>query len=696
MRPPLTEVASHDPILDDIDRHCPTGSEETTMPRTTSRNAHPNRVIKAICINSDRKILCVAPDDTAGDATWSFPGTPIRTGEKELDVLERILRGTYTGELSVGSELCSANYREQGQNYQIDSFICYPTIDADILQNGRAIKWLSPDEMAFVKWNAADQNAADRVMSPLFGKSEYTTKKAIQEHALDAIDLTLGEIDTEGRLKPNSKNYPGSVIEQIWFNHPADNISAPDFPEAGVELKVTPIDVKQTKDGTDFKAGERLVLNIINYREEKNVTFHTSSFWNKNRFIEVIQYLRRDVSRKGEDEDRRKYKVKFANMFAMEDINEADFPQQYVVRFSEKHMAQIRQDWETIHRLIAEGRANELTESLTRTVGACTKGNRDYRYTTQSNGETAASRAYCFKQGFMTTILQDYIIRDHPSQSLIRDARALSTKSTEEIILDYFRPYMGETLNDIAQKFNLKWPSHDVPKNLNYMLVRRMLQIQGADDGDGTDNDYASLNVEEFRNGQIRIKTITLFHKTAKENFKVQGIPDFEALAEQDWESSDLYAELESQRFLLLVFDNENSYRQDKNPAGMRFLGAKFWNVPARDLNGDIRSVWQEDVDKIRNGVELTYRNGRVYNNFVKETAGRILHLRPDASKAQYCPAYYDQNTRKLVNNSRHLPARIVWLNRPANHETYSDDYMTRQAWWLNKEYMLEQIRELL
>ena len=75
-----------------------------------------------------------------------------------------------------------------------------------------------------------------------------------------------------------------------------------------------------------LRPAERLVLNIINYREENNVTFHTSSFWNKNRFIEVIQYLRRDVSRKGEDEDRRKYKVKFANMFAMEDINEADFP----------------------------------------------------------------------------------------------------------------------------------------------------------------------------------------------------------------------------------------------------------------------------------------------------------------------------------------------------------------------------------
>jgi len=26
----------------------------------------------------------------------------------------------------------------------------------------------------------------------------------------------------------------------------------------------------------------------------------------------------------------------------------------------------------------------------------------------------------------------------------------------------------------------------------------------------------------------------------------------------------------------------------------------------------------------------------------------------------------------------------------------YSDDYMTKQAWWLNKNYMFDQIQELL
>ena len=65
----------------------------------------------------------------------------------------------------------------------------------------------------------------------------------------------------------------------------------------------------------------------------------------------------------------------------------------------------------------------------------------------------------------------------------------------------------------------------------------------------------------------------------------------------------------------------------------MQFLGAKFWSVPSKDLHGPIRSVWEEDVAKIRDGVQLIYSGSKVYNNFVKESDDRMLHLRPDAEK---------------------------------------------------------------
>ena len=180
------------------------------------------------------------------------------------------------------------------------------------------------------------------VMSPLFEKSPYTTKTAVQLRANDAVGRTLEEIDFNNTEKQGNKSYPGNVIEHVWFDHPADNISAPDFPEAEVELKVSPIDIKKSKDGPSCIAGERLVLNTINYAKESTADFRTSSFWKKNRFIELMQYLRRIASEKGQSEDKRKYKIKYAHLLAMDDFAEPNFPQNSLLSLSEATMLRIR------------------------------------------------------------------------------------------------------------------------------------------------------------------------------------------------------------------------------------------------------------------------------------------------------------------------------------------------------------------
>lgn len=130
----------------------------------------------------------------------------------------------------------------------------------------------------------------------------YNSKEKVHKRALEAIGKTLGEIDIKNTKNVKNKSYPGNVIEQIWFDHPADNYAEPDFPEAGVELKVTPIDkqIKMLKGRKSKKliAGERLVLNKINYQNEYGKSFEQSSFWHKNKLIELVQYYRRDVSHK--------------------------------------------------------------------------------------------------------------------------------------------------------------------------------------------------------------------------------------------------------------------------------------------------------------------------------------------------------------------------------------------------------------
>ena len=63
------------------------------------------------------------------------------------------------------------------------------------------------------------------------------------------------------------------IFENNVYKYGSNSISAPDFEDAGIELKVTPY--KKNKDNS-LSAKERLVLNIINYMEEyKNTFFDT-------------------------------------------------------------------------------------------------------------------------------------------------------------------------------------------------------------------------------------------------------------------------------------------------------------------------------------------------------------------------------------------------------------------------------------
>src|SRR5699024_5728477 len=59
---------------------------------------------------------------------------------------------------------------------------------------------------------------------------------------------------------PYRKGSLGNLIEEYFFGYAPNNSPEPDFPEAGVELKVTPYE--KTKTGL-IRAGERLVLGMI-------------------------------------------------------------------------------------------------------------------------------------------------------------------------------------------------------------------------------------------------------------------------------------------------------------------------------------------------------------------------------------------------------------------------------------------------
>ena len=71
------------------------------------------------------------------------------------------------------------------------------------------------------------------------GNTAYKTREAVLRRAQEAVGIPLKEIDRTGRLS-TGKGAVGTLIEESWYGYSPNSEAEPDFPEEGVELKVTP------------------------------------------------------------------------------------------------------------------------------------------------------------------------------------------------------------------------------------------------------------------------------------------------------------------------------------------------------------------------------------------------------------------------------------------------------------------------
>ena len=179
---------------------------------------------------------------------------------------------------------------------------------------------------------------------------------SIEQYAKRLLGKTFREVSDEDDGKgvfivdPNynashgnirRKGSLGELIEEKFFHYKCNNDSRPDFPDAGVELKVTPY--KKNKNGS-LSAKERLVITMIDYCSVVNERFEESHLWNKAGRILLVYYLySKDVS------DKLDYQIKFAQIFTP----------------PAKDLLIIKQDYEKIINKIREGKAHELSESDT-------------------------------------------------------------------------------------------------------------------------------------------------------------------------------------------------------------------------------------------------------------------------------------------------------------------------------------------
>lgn len=481
--------------------------------------------------------------------------------------------------------------------------------------------------------------------------AEYKTPEQVCDRAEQLPGMTFRDvldlgIYPEGVVREyNSRRYKGgmgNLLEERFFGYRANSDREPDFAEAGVELKATCIDTR--KDGRDV-AGERLVLTMIPYDEEFPTSLYDSHLWYKCHRMLLVWY-RRDRKRDPYDQE-----IAFT----------------YLYEPPEADLRVMERDYRQIAELVRSGHAEELSESLTTYLGACTKGATAAKsmrnQAMYAPGKMARARAFSLKRPYMDYVLHHYVMGAPEAESVAADPRELERQGLERYVTGIINAHVGESDRELCHMLGLEYTGNKAQWTT---IAYRLLGVRG---------DRAA----EFEKAGIRVRTLRPEPdgRRLKESAPVLNI-DFMALAaERDWEDSELREYLSDVRYLFVVFQKEGSRTV--------LRGCKMWGMPVRDLDGPVRECWERTRNAVVSGVTLTPKvnsGGRVSfsNDLPGKSDGSVAHVRPRAARAAY----------RFANG-----VEIGNVERDAE-ELPDGRWMTRQAFWLNSGYLLKQVAELL
>jgi len=452
----------------------------------------------------------------------------------------------------------------------------------------------------------------------------------------------------------------GIALEECYFGKKRDNEQEPDFPLAGVELKSSPLDKKNNR----YVPGERISITNLDINTEMPENFKESHVYKKLKSMLVVYYYR-------DKKQSRRWDFKIKDVF--------------LYHPSENDMINFIEDYKYIKKKRDEGLFDKISEADTSFLGVCTKGkNKDSNYREQSvGGKLAQKRAFCLKEGFAEILYSRYIKpdpdlekifdeeeRDPLTEALYKKVQEYRGQSDRELCDRFNVEYFEEEDNDSEERDedgNLTDNEKKVKiKSMHSMLSFRMLGLK-------------SNKSVELTGASIVVKSIRINDYGKMDESLSFPAFDFKELEqEKKWELSKIYHELGEKKYLFFVYK--------KMGRGYHFMGCQLWNMPYKDL-AKAKKTWKETIEILRNRtvglpesrneVEKTARGyAPIKNNFPKEASSKVMHVRPHASKRYY----------------RFKDGTEIGDNPSYGSELWDGVFMTKQSFWLNKDYVSKQI----
>lgn len=411
---------------------------------------------------------------------------------------------------------------------------------------------------------------------------DVSSAKSILEYSKKLPGHSLDELINFAESAENLKNKGnlGNLVEEYFFKIHPGNEQAPDFKEAGVELKTTGI-VKK-KDG-NYKAKERLVLTMIDYLGLANETWDNNSLMKKCKQMLILFYIY--------DGSMPAIKRKFALRPLLWDFPQSD-------------LEIIKQDWQTIVDKIRAGKAHELSEGDTFYLAACRKGSGGSKEPLRKqpfSNELAKSRAFSLKPSYVNKMVELASNGNEDQEDSIFSSNYQASIGFANVVRMRLHKYIGKTVGEISTILDCHDLNND--KSFRRSLVIRMLGGK-------------TKQLKELSEADIELKVIMV-----REDFKPKedmSFPYFSytEIVNQDWEDSDFFNVLE-RKFLFAVFKEEEN-------GDMIFKGASFWNMPYEDKK-EAQSVWEKTKRQIQKGHA---------EDLPKKSESPVAHVRPHARNA--------------------------------------------------------------
>lgn len=415
-------------------------------------------------------------------------------------------------------------------------------------------------------------------------------------------------------LSDKDKGQLGKVIEELYFKYKPNSNSAADFKKAGLELKSSGL--KQLKN-KEYRAKERLVLNIINFINAINQKFEDDFLIGKNAHLLLVFYLYQ----------------KSTNQLASIIKLVGDW------KYPNEDLEIIRKDWELIKKKIVAGKAHELSEGDTFYLGACTKGSKGGNLRPQPNSKIQAKqRAYSLKQGYVNHIIAS--IANEPLAvygKLIPSVAIAKKKTIEEIVISKFKPYYNKTVNQIIKTVGVKL--NPKAKSIYADLTKAILGIE------------LHKEIEEFEKAEIIVKTVRLKENNLpKEDISFPTFK-YEEIIKEEWDESD-FKEILEHKFLFVFFQYEGKE--------LILRKVKFWNMPYSDIL-EAEKVWSKTKHIVKKGkIVKEVKGGIRYTNFPNKTFNSVSHVRPHATNALDT---YPLPKKDRLTNKKEYTKHCFWLN---------------------------------